>query len=435
MINVLSLTNKRNLIPINNKEKDLQKLITENWELIFPHLLFIKSEFELVGKVRSKDDKSGRIDILAFNSSTKSFVVIELKRDFNRTILGQASDYREFIEDNFDRIYLLVAEKFDISLPKYSEIDRDNTETILVAKSFSDTDINKAKKEKSAGLITLIRYEWVRRLVNSINISSDDFFIFEYLNNFSHISYNYIDEPLQNQILSDEEIEKMILLIKNSLDQKIKSVQTKGNLFEVTSQLNEIKYPFEYDFQHQTFNNSFRAKWEKEISVFVIEIDNRIQSKKNRIIYNANVKDEIELFLSNYEEKLMLFKEICNFLSYYGELTITSKSNIVKDTVMLSLNEYTLFITFHTKAGYDIIFMNIDKIKNLIDDNFESFNTDILSLSKELQNRFYKLDLSTDYFQVKYNYSYSDKSTQSFSSNLLYLFYSFIHFFEGEIRI
>ncbi|WP_290700187.1 hypothetical protein [Lacinutrix sp.] len=48
-------------------EKKLQNLVVENFNLFFPNLRIIKSEFSIKGNVRLFG-LSGRIDILAYNS-------------------------------------------------------------------------------------------------------------------------------------------------------------------------------------------------------------------------------------------------------------------------------------------------------------------------------------------------------------------------------
>lgn len=66
---------KSKLKPISEKkidlEKDIQKITEENIETIFD-LKFVSSEFSL---------HSFRIDTLAFDEESKSFVIVEYKRD------------------------------------------------------------------------------------------------------------------------------------------------------------------------------------------------------------------------------------------------------------------------------------------------------------------------------------------------------------------
>lgn len=64
-------------------EKDIQILFEQNLTNI-TDLQFIKSEFTI---------KSNRIDTLAFDNETKSFVIIEYKRDKNFSVIDQGVSY------------------------------------------------------------------------------------------------------------------------------------------------------------------------------------------------------------------------------------------------------------------------------------------------------------------------------------------------------
>lgn len=107
MLKLFSTDNKKFLNPVHKSEAELNKFLSENWKVFFPQYVFIKSEFTLDGNVRSRGG-SGRIDILGFNPKTNKFVVFELKRDLDKNLRNQVSDYRDFIEDNFHRVYLLL---------------------------------------------------------------------------------------------------------------------------------------------------------------------------------------------------------------------------------------------------------------------------------------------------------------------------------------
>ena len=174
MLKLYSTDNKKFLKQVNKSEAELNRFISENWKEFFPHLTFIKSEFAIDGNVRSKGG-SGRIDILAFDPKTKKFVIFELKKDLDKNIRNQASDYRDFIEDNFSKIYLLSTQTYEAVLPKYSEISENSIELVLIAKTFSPADVEKAKKSKNE--ITLIKYLWFENqllLIDYLNNDPDD---------------------------------------------------------------------------------------------------------------------------------------------------------------------------------------------------------------------------------------------------------------------
>jgi hypothetical protein len=171
MPKLFSNSNKKFLIQIDKPEKELNKFICENWKNLFPSLNFIASEVSLKGNVRSLGN-NGRIDILAYNPETKKFVIFELKKDYDKNITDQAADYRDYVQDNFSDIYLHATQKYDIELPKFTHINQNNVEIILIAKKFSLTQIERVKKIKE-NTITLIKYFWFE----------DDLIFIDYINN------------------------------------------------------------------------------------------------------------------------------------------------------------------------------------------------------------------------------------------------------------
>jgi hypothetical protein len=175
MPKLFSGLNKKFLKQVEKPEKELNKFICENWKDMFPQYVFIASEFPLKGNVRSLGN-NGRIDILGYNPETKKFIVFELKKDYDKNITDQSADYRDYVQDNFSDVYLHSTQKYDIDLPKFTEINQDKVEIILIAKKFSLTQIDRVKKIKDNN-ITLIRYFWFENdliFIDYINNDPDD---------------------------------------------------------------------------------------------------------------------------------------------------------------------------------------------------------------------------------------------------------------------
>ena len=173
MPKLFSINDKKILKQVQKTETELNNFLTNHWKYFFPNLEFIKNEFHLSGNVRS-DGSSGRIDIFAFNPKTKKFVVFELKKNFDKNISQQASDYKDFIEDNFAEIYLETTQKYGVKLPSYNEILKEQIEIIFIAQKFTQTHIVNAKKRNN---VTLIKYFWFENdlfLVDYINNDPDD---------------------------------------------------------------------------------------------------------------------------------------------------------------------------------------------------------------------------------------------------------------------
>ncbi len=175
MPKLFSNSNKKFLSQIDKPEKELNKFICENWKSLFPNLTFITSEFPIKGNVRSLGN-NGRMDIVGYNPTTKKFVIFELKKDYDKNITDQAADYRDYVQDNFSEIYLHATQKYEVELPKFTSINHNNVEIILIAKKFSLTQIERVKKNKE-NTITLIKYYWFEEdliFIDYINNDPDD---------------------------------------------------------------------------------------------------------------------------------------------------------------------------------------------------------------------------------------------------------------------
>ncbi|MDP2820915.1 MAG: hypothetical protein Q8O39_01760 [bacterium] len=169
MPKLFSISNKKILKQVQKSEIELNNFLANHWKYIFPNFEFIKNEFRLNGSVRS-NESSGRIDIFAFNPKTNRFIVFELKKEFDKNISQQASDYKDFLEDNFAEIYLEATQKFGVKLPSYHEIKKDQIEIIFIAQKFTQIHISSARKRNN---ITLIKYFWFE----------EDLFLIDYINN------------------------------------------------------------------------------------------------------------------------------------------------------------------------------------------------------------------------------------------------------------
>lgn len=122
------LNNK--LIPIKQKktslEKTMQSLVENNLFDIFG-LRFITTEFSL---------NRFRIDTLAFDEETKSFVIIEYKRDRSFSVVDQGYAYLALLLNNKADFILEYNEKNETSLRR-DEVEWSQSRVIFVAESFT----------------------------------------------------------------------------------------------------------------------------------------------------------------------------------------------------------------------------------------------------------------------------------------------------------
>ena len=118
------------LIPIKEitlfLERDLQKITEDNIESIFG-LDFVSSEFSL---------RQFRIDTLAFDKETKSFVIVEYKRDKSFSVIDQGYAYLALMLNNKADFILEYNEKKKENL-KREDVDWSQSRVLFLANSFT----------------------------------------------------------------------------------------------------------------------------------------------------------------------------------------------------------------------------------------------------------------------------------------------------------
>ena len=107
-------------------EKDLQKLTEQNLEKLF-NLQFVETEFSV---------DNLRIDTLAYNKETSSFVIIEYKRDKNYSVIDQGYSYLSILLNNKAEFVLKYNENLNANLKK-ADVDWSQTIVMFIAPSFT----------------------------------------------------------------------------------------------------------------------------------------------------------------------------------------------------------------------------------------------------------------------------------------------------------
>ncbi|MFT4032685.1 MAG: DUF5655 domain-containing protein [Siphonobacter sp.] len=108
-------------------EKDIQTLIEKNLKSLL-HLDFIRSEFTLNGF---------RIDTLAFDTETKSFVIVEYKRDKNFSVIDQGYAYLSLMLNNKADFILEFNESQQKTL-KRTDVDWTQSKVIFISPQFTN---------------------------------------------------------------------------------------------------------------------------------------------------------------------------------------------------------------------------------------------------------------------------------------------------------
>lgn len=107
-------------------EKDIQKLFESNIEQI-TGFRFVKTEFSL---------KNVRFDTLAFDEESKSFVIIEYKRDRNYSVVDQGVSYLNLMLEYKADFIVEYNESCNKKL-KRDDVDWSQSKVIFVAPSFT----------------------------------------------------------------------------------------------------------------------------------------------------------------------------------------------------------------------------------------------------------------------------------------------------------
>ncbi|WP_232501201.1 DNA methyltransferase [Candidatus Endomicrobiellum trichonymphae] len=320
MPKLFSSNSKKFLLQIDKPERELNKFIFENWEYLFPkNYKFIANEFSLKGNVRSLGDKSGKIDILGFNSKTKKFIIFELKKDYDRNITDQAADYRDYVQKKISEVYLLVIQEYKIKLPLFKHISKD-PEIILIAKKFSTVQIDKATEKN----ITLIKYYWF-----------EDFIFIDYLNNALD------DSKIETADTKNKEINKIKNIISSEKESQDKiddffgeKNQSKAvfriflEFLESNGQVN-LKFSricIGIEFNNTTFTAISRSgKGSRKTILLVVTnidvtalskqiiVDDRYRGKDIRMKGSWG-KERFEVYFRNADE----VKEFCNYIKDKG---------------------------------------------------------------------------------------------------------------------
>lgn len=285
----ISSANNTQMEVMQPTEKDLQNFILENWANIFPKLTLVKAAFVLDGNVKSKNDKSGRIDMLAFNPTTNKLVVIELKRDFSKTILQQSFEYSEFIENNFSATYLQITQKYGISLPNHQQINTQSVEIILVAKSFSETDTERAKSPKNLNLITLVKYQ-------AFSFLATPLYVFDFVNNEGgYFRENKPNNSLKEQIKLLENIlgkKDELLLIARKIHNLLREIEAFKTALEFSEETDKLYLSerIEYlNYKIETLLEYRKCDNKTHIEILKIKL-----KKSNNKIERQEIKESIE---------------------------------------------------------------------------------------------------------------------------------------------
>ena len=111
-------------------ERDIQTLFEKNLNEVMS-LMLVRSEFSIKGR---------RIDTLAFDESSKAFVIIEYKRDKNISVIDQGFTYLGLMLENKADFIVEYNEQLKKNM-KRDDVDWSQTRVTFVSPSFTDFQI------------------------------------------------------------------------------------------------------------------------------------------------------------------------------------------------------------------------------------------------------------------------------------------------------
>jgi predicted transport protein len=107
-------------------ERDVQSIVEANLDLLFG-LQFVRSEYQLGGL---------RMDTLAFDKDAQAFVIIEIKRGSNYSVVDQGMSYLGLMLNNKAEFILEYNERCNGSL-KRDNVDWSQSKVIFISPSFT----------------------------------------------------------------------------------------------------------------------------------------------------------------------------------------------------------------------------------------------------------------------------------------------------------
>lgn len=250
-------------------EKEIQSLSEKNINVVFG-LEFVKSEFALNGF---------RIDTLAFDKESSSFVIIEYKRDKNFSVIDQGYAYLSLMLNNKSDFILEYNENCKTTL-KREDIDWSQSRVIFVSPKFTTF-----QKEAINFKDLPIELWEIKRFNNAT------------------ISYNQIQTPKSQESI------KTISRQNNTIDNVTKEIKV------YTEQEHLEKTSIEIRELYETLKNA------------ILALDNiAVKPKKYYIAFveNSNIvdiqiqKNSLKLWINSQKGKLEDFKNLTRDVSNLG---------------------------------------------------------------------------------------------------------------------
>jgi len=279
-------------------EREIQTLIESNLDVVF-NLQFVRSEFSI---------KNFRIDTLGYNPETKSFVVIEYKKERNFSVIDQGYTYMSIMLNNKSDFILEYNESCGSTL-KREDVDWSQTRVIFVSPNYT---------------------EYQKQSVNFKDIPFELWEIKRYENNMLGMVQHKNDSDESITIISDNPEN---IVTKVSKEVKIYSEDDHLNQSKVLDSTKEL--------YNELRNRILNLGGDVEILPRKIYI---VFKKKTNFIDILIGKNELWCWINLKKGEMDDPKGLCRDVSnigHYGngdyDLTINSKSDL--DYIMFLINQ------------------------------------------------------------------------------------------------
>ena len=231
-----------------NSEKDIQDLVENNLEELF-NLKFIASEFQV---------KNFRLDTIAFNEETNSFVIIEYKNTNSFSVIDQGYTYLSVLLNNKADFILEFNQKFNENKNK-KDIDFSQSKVMFISPNYNKYQLNSVKfKDLAFELWKITKFSNNTVLFDKINIESN-----ASIKNLSLNNTSKLKEDVNNEIKTyyeedffynkPDEIKELYDDIKDRIQNKFEDIDivprkyyicfkfNNHNLITLEPQSNDIK--------------------------------------------------------------------------------------------------------------------------------------------------------------------------------------------------
>ena len=134
-------------------EKHMQKLVESNIETLFPGLKFLDTEFQDMAEGES------RLDTMAFDTGSDTFVAMEYKNRLDKGVVSQAKTYLRDIEGNKGDLVLAHSKKMGCRPRDRHSFKWNEIYTIIMAPEFGPFQIIGASKDLEVELHEIKLYD------------------------------------------------------------------------------------------------------------------------------------------------------------------------------------------------------------------------------------------------------------------------------------